>query len=45
MKNELLHLLVDGKNAFPEIKGEADYITASNEESGVARAIEKFILK
>lgn len=33
------------ENAFPEIKAEADYITASNEESGVARAIEKFILK
>lgn len=32
------------ENAFPDIKIEANYITSSNEESGVAQAIEKFIL-
>ena len=31
-------------NAFEEIKEMADYITHSNEEDGVARAIEKFIV-
>lgn len=32
-------------NAHPEIKRIADYITASNGEDGVAKAIEKFILR
>jgi Cof subfamily protein (haloacid dehalogenase superfamily) len=31
-------------NARPEVKMEADYITGTNEEDGVARAIEKFVL-
>ena len=31
-------------NATPEIKAVADYVTLSNEESGVAAAIEKFVL-
>ncbi|MBV4431113.1 Cof-type HAD-IIB family hydrolase [Clostridium tyrobutyricum] len=31
------------KNAFPEIKSHADYITKTNEENGVAYAINKFI--
>lgn len=31
-------------NAFEEVKKAADFVTASNEESGVAYAIEKFIL-
>ena len=31
------------ENAFDEIKKAANYITASNEESGVAKAINKFI--
>lgn len=31
-------------NAFPEVKEEANYITDSNENDGVAKAIEKFIL-
>ncbi|NLM20243.1 MAG: HAD family phosphatase [Peptococcaceae bacterium] len=31
-------------NAHPEIKRIADYITSSNEEEGVARAIERFVL-
>lgn len=29
-------------NAMPEVKAEADYVTLSNEEDGVAAAIEKF---
>lgn len=32
-------------NAFEEIKEEADYITKTNEEDGVAHVIKKFILK
>lgn len=32
-------------NAFPEVKAAADYITASNNEDGAARAIEKFVLE
>ena len=31
-------------NAFEEVKKAANYITASNNEDGVAKAIEKFIL-
>ena len=31
-------------NAFESVKAIADAVTASNEESGVAEAIEKFIL-
>ena len=31
-------------NAFEEIKAEADYITHTNEEDGVAYVIEKFML-
>lgn len=31
-------------NAHPEVKKIADYITASNNEDGVARAIERFVL-
>jgi len=31
-------------NARPEVKKVADYITATNEEDGVAQAIEKFVL-
>ena len=32
-------------NAFEEIKKAADYVTASNTESGVAKAIQKFIIE
>ena len=32
-------------NAFDEIKEVANYITDSNEEDGVAKAIEKFVLQ
>ena len=32
-------------NAVPEVRAEADYITLSNEEDGVATAIEKFFYK
>lgn len=32
-------------NAFPEVKEAADYVTASNNEDGAARAIEKFVLE
>lgn len=31
-------------NATDEVKAAADYITCSNEEDGVAKAIEKFVL-
>ena len=31
-------------NAFDEVKEAADYITDTNENDGVAKAIEKFIL-
>lgn len=33
------------ENAFDEVKASADYITDTNENDGVAKAIEKFILK
>ena len=33
------------ENAEPEVKEAADYITASNDEDGVAKAIEKFALE
>jgi Cof subfamily protein (haloacid dehalogenase superfamily) len=33
------------ENAVDEVKAVADYITASNDEDGVALAIEKFVLK
>lgn len=33
------------ENAFPEVKEIANYITKSNEEDGVAYAVEQFILK
>ena len=47
--NDLPMILAAGtgvamENSFPEIKEKAKYITSSNEESGVARAIERFIL-
>lgn len=32
-------------NARPELKKEADYVTGTNNEDGVAEAIEKFVLK
>lgn len=32
-------------NAEPAVKAAADYITTSNDEEGVAKAIEKFALK
>lgn len=31
-------------NAVPEVRKQVPYVTASNNEDGVARAIEKFIL-
>ena len=31
-------------NGDPDLKGIADYITATNDESGVAQAIEKLVL-
>lgn len=31
-------------NAAPEVRGEADYVTLSNEEDGVAYAIKKFLI-
>lgn len=39
------HIGVAMENAFPEIIKLADYITSSNEDSGVAKAINKFINK
>lgn len=30
-------------NAIPEIKERADYVTASNNQDGIAQAIEKFV--
>ena len=33
------------KNAIPEILEAADYVTDSNDQDGVAKAIEKFVLK
>ncbi|MDU6247775.1 MAG: HAD hydrolase family protein, partial [Paeniclostridium sordellii] len=32
-------------NAIDKVKKSAQYITASNTDSGVAKAIEKFVLK
>lgn len=32
------------ENGDPDLKGIADYITATNDESGVAQAIEKLVL-
>ena len=32
-------------NASPVVKEAADFVTASNEEDGVARAVERFILQ
>lgn len=40
---EMAGIGVAMENAIPEIKKAADYITASNNDSGVARAIENFI--
>jgi len=31
-------------NAVPEVKEAANFITASNDEDGIAKVIEKFIL-
>jgi len=31
-------------NAKPEVKEVADYITASNEEDGIAQVVERFLL-
>lgn len=39
------HLAVAMDNAANEIKAAADFITLSNEESGVAHAVEKFVFK
>ena len=33
------------QNAAPEVRAEADYITLSNEEDGVAAALEHFCKK
>jgi hypothetical protein len=33
------------ENAFDEVKEVANFITSSNDESGVAKAIEKFVLE
>jgi hypothetical protein len=32
------------ENAFPAVKAAADYVTASNNDDGVARAVERFVL-
>ena len=32
-------------NAAPEVRAEADFVTASNEEDGVALGIERFVLR
>ncbi|MEY8337949.1 Cof-type HAD-IIB family hydrolase [Lachnospiraceae bacterium 62-35] len=42
---EYAGLAVAMDNAYPETKKAADYIVASNEEDGVAEAIERFILE
>ena len=42
---EAVGLGVAMANADPEVKEAADYITASNDEDGVAKAIEKFVLQ
>lgn len=31
-------------NAAPEVRAEADFVTASNEEDGVALGVERFVL-
>lgn len=44
---EMIHVAGVGvamENAFPEVKKAANYITTSNEQDGVANAIQKFIL-
>lgn len=41
---EYAGLAVAMENAYPEVKEYADYITLSNDNNGVAYAIEKFIL-
>ena len=40
---EKAHIGVAMANGFPKIKEVANYITTSNEESGVAHAINKFV--
>ena len=40
---EKAHIGVAMANSFPKIKEVANYITTSNEESGVAHAINKFV--
>lgn len=42
---ECAGIAVAMENAYPETKGHADWIAPSNEEDGVAAAIERFILK
>ena len=42
---EYVGLGVAMSNAQEVVKKAADYITASNDEDGVAKVIEKFILK
>ena len=42
---ELAGIGVAVANAWGGLKDHADYITASNDDDGVALAIEKFILK
>ena len=32
-------------NAYPEVRSKAKYITASNNEDGVAQALEKLVLR
>jgi hypothetical protein len=41
---EYAGLSVAMDNAHPRVKEQADYVTASNENDGVAKAIEKFVL-
>ena len=41
---EYAGLAVVMENAYPEVKKYADYITESNDNCGVALAIEKFLL-
>ncbi|MFU1721935.1 HAD hydrolase family protein [Bacillus velezensis] len=33
------------ENAVPFVKEAADFVTASNEENGVAKVIQKFVLE
>jgi hydroxymethylpyrimidine pyrophosphatase-like HAD family hydrolase len=42
---ELAGIGVAVANAWGGLKDHADYITASNDDDGVALAIEKFVLK